>query len=376
MKTFEIHHELVMDEQNRNGNSIGDGRVTLEEFIEYYNNISCSIDNDAYFDLMISNAWQLNGSTNPAAMPYAGVSKKVAHVNARDEYRRDHHRNLFGTDQNTVWTKTNKVGDQWHSTTKDALKGAIEVAEPDKAAGSTSYYGQVNYNVNQFGSTRETGAGYEGIKHSDDELVQKLRAKLASRGARGMIGIQRIFKILDDNGSGTLEIQEFWKGLCDFRLKFSQEECRQLFEIFDENQSGDIDIDEFINSIRGPMSPFRKELVRKAYKKLDFNGNGLVEAEDIHNMYNAKNHPDVKTGRKTEQEIIQEFLETFEAHRELSKGDKASKKGDGIVTLNEFMDYYSSVSASIDNDEYFQLMMTNAWNLDNKGYKKGVAIEI
>lgn len=44
---------------------------------------------------------------------------------------------------------------------------------------------------------------------------------MASRGARGLIGLQRIFKILDDDGSGRLEIQEFWKGLCDFRLKFS-----------------------------------------------------------------------------------------------------------------------------------------------------------
>ena len=46
------------------------------------------------------------------------------------------------------------------------------------------------------------------------------------------------------------------------------------------------------------------------------------------------------------------------------------------MTLREFTDYYSNVSASIDNDEYFQLMITNAWNLDNLGYKKGVAIEI
>lgn len=36
--------------------------VTLEEFEEYYNNISSSIDNDQYFELMINNAWKLNES--------------------------------------------------------------------------------------------------------------------------------------------------------------------------------------------------------------------------------------------------------------------------------------------------------------------------
>lgn len=59
------------------------------------------------------------------------------------------------------------------------------------------------------------------------------REKLASRGARGPLGMQRIFKVMDDNRSGTLEIQEFWKALCDFRLAVSPEECRKLFDNFD-----------------------------------------------------------------------------------------------------------------------------------------------
>ena len=37
-------------------------------------------------------------------------------------------------------------------------------------------------------------------------MITLFREKLNSRGARGVIGMQRIFKILDDNGSGTLEI--------------------------------------------------------------------------------------------------------------------------------------------------------------------------
>jgi hypothetical protein len=40
------------------------------------------------------------------------------------------------------------------------------------------------------------------------------------------------------------------------------------------------------------------------------------------------------------------------------------------VTKEEFVEYYTNISASIDNDEYFLLMMTNAWNLNNTAPSK------
>ena len=47
---------------------------------------------------------------------------------------------------------------------------------------------------------------------------------------------------------------------------------------------------------------------------MDKNGNGNIEVDDLKGVYNATKHPDVKSGKKTEDEVLGEFLDTFEYH--------------------------------------------------------------
>jgi Ca2+-binding EF-hand superfamily protein len=41
---------------------------------------------------------------------------------------------------------------------------------------------------------------------------------MRSRGARGILGLRRIFKIMDDDNSGYLDWNEFTKALKDYRV--------------------------------------------------------------------------------------------------------------------------------------------------------------
>lgn len=365
LETFEMHHNVMHNQKS-------DGKVTLDEFIEYYTNISANIDNDAYFDLMMTNAWNIDGKNNTDSLAYAGSQRKVTAVSARDMWRQDFHRNLFGTDKNTPFVK-GKVAD-WQSSAKGNYSESALQQNPNMPmAGSSTFANSGDYKM-QFMTTsqRHTGVTYSGIQHSDDDLVKMFRDKLASRGARGILGMQRIFKIMDDNGNGQLEIQEFWKAICDFRIQISPEECRKLFDLFDINGDGSVSYDELMRSVVGEMNNFRKQLVRKAFEKLDKNGNGIIEIDDIKGVYSAKFHPEVKAGKKTEEEVLFEFLDTFELHHSLKNPSEKDRK----ITFKEFVEYYNNVSASIDNDQYFELMITNAWNLSNSSYKKGWGGEI
>ncbi len=202
-----------------------------------------------------------------------------------------------------------------------------------------------------------------------EEMINRLRSKLASRGARGIIGLGRAFHIMDDNGSRSLDLYEFTKAMKDYMLGFSDTEIRSLYNYFDYDRCGSIGYDDFLRTIRGVMNAGRKKLVQQAFNKMDRDGNGWLDINDIKGVYTAKTHPDVLAGRKSEEQVLMDFLETFETHHSIRNNDAP----DHIVTKEEFEEYYNNVSASIDDDKYFEVMMNNAWKMNeaDKTYGKG-----
>lgn len=105
---------------------------------------------------------------------------------------------------------------------------------------------------------------------------------------------------------------------------------------------------------------------------MDKDGNGYIDINDIKGVYTADKHPEVISGKKTEQQILQEFLETFEMHH----SQRMNGAPDHVVTKEEFIEYYNNISCSIDDDQYYSVMMNSAWNLDGaRVTKKGWAAE-
>lgn len=66
-----------------------------------------------------------------------------------------------------------------------------------------------------------------------------------------------------------------------------------------------------------------------AFNILDKDRSGTIELSDIKGVYNGKSHPDIVQGKRTEDEVLLEFLQSFEVGTSKSKG----RNFDGVVTL-------------------------------------------
>mmetsp|Transcript_16998 Transcript_16998/g.21504 ORF Transcript_16998/g.21504 Transcript_16998/m.21504 type:complete len:450 (-) Transcript_16998:279-1628(-) len=192
-----------------------------------------------------------------------------------------------------------------------------------------------------------------GVKREPpNQVLQKILDTLKKRGAHGIRGLGIVFRRMDNNGDRKMDRNEFMWGLRENGHTLSPSEFERIFKYFDKNNDGKVSYDEFLVGIRGDMNERRQALCMLAYKKLDRDGSGLVDMNDIALAYDVTQHPKFKTGEMSRNDILTEFMAQWDRNVR-----------DGKVTKEEWLDYYRDVSASIDEDDYFELMIRNAWHL-------------
>jgi len=120
------------------------------------------------------------------------------------------------------------------------------------------------------------------------------------------------------------------------------------------------------------MNKTRKKILEDAYNGLlDNDQLKEISLEDFKLKFNPKFHPAVLDGKKTEDNVLLDFLSSFETFHEYLYGmpDK------NTVSLQEFQEYYSYLDLLFDTDEDFKHYIESVWqplntaasNKDKKG---------
>ena len=346
-----------------------DGMVTRQEFQNYYTNLGASIDEDDYFELMIRNAWHLRGGKGASE---SSANKRVLITDSKGKRRVVELENDLGLDliskklQNSeilrrlraqgvdvagveVGGKVGGVGgeDSGQPRYKPGVNQKFSSAPPGVLPGTVAWNTKVS---KELSFSRPADAR---------KIINSIKEALSRRGSKGIVGLGRVFRQMDDNGNRMLDLAEFTRGIRELGVGVSDSGAERLIDCFDADGTGSIDYEEFVRALRNPLNEARKSVVMLAFRKLDVDGSGVIEPHELLEKYDASKHPEVLSGAKSQEEILKEFVSCFEVGGDV----------DGFVTKDEFLEYYENLGVSIDNDDYFELMVRNAWHISGgKGW--------
>ena len=199
----------------------------------------------------------------------------------------------------------------------------------------------------------------EEIDHTD-ELILNLRNKLAKRGLLNLINIESRLRELDEDNTQELDIKLFSQLCKEFDFGLPREDIEELFVSFDKEERGLINYDDFIRVLRGELNENRKELIHNVFKHLDLDNKGNLTVEELLNLYQAKNSYEFTQEKKSEEEAKKIFELSLKGNHKYLNGDEAETKN---IDIEEFEDFYESVSIMIPNDELFREIVLRSWGL-------------
>ena len=220
-----------------------------------------------------------------------------------------------------------------------------------------------NTSLNSTNNTADISQDNEAqIKEIIINSLNKLKSNFIFGGSHILFSFQRKLSLYDINHKGLISLNNFLSVAQSYTM-LSQDELKIIFDLFDKDKAGSINYNELIQTIIEPVSPNRKLIIQKIYDSFNKDNNGKVSINEIKLSFNARRHPDVISGKKSEGEIFGEFLDNIESYREYLENMKGVY--DNNMSLEDFINFYIEVGVGIEDDKIFEFMINNCWNLDN-----------
>ena len=166
-------------------------------------------------------------------------------------------------------------------------------------------------------------------------------------------------KMRESNNS-QISINDLFDLFQEMRINVPYDDLKILFNYANKNDNDILSTGQLINIIKGTLNEQRKLYIIEVFSKIDTEQKKKISIQLLKNMFNAKKHPEVINGTKSKEEILEQFCYSLDLYCEINGIEK-----NGDLSFENFVDYYSCVSASIPDEVYFEDMINGVWS-DNK----------
>ena len=193
-----------------------------------------------------------------------------------------------------------------------------------------------------------------------EKIVMGLRNKLSTKGLANLISIETFFRDIDTENEQEIDFSAF-KSVCErSNFELSEDDYKELFLAFTKEETNKLNYDEFIRILRGELVEKRKEIVENVFKNLDKENKGGLSVDELYQLYTPKGSYEFLYNKESEENAKKLFESTFKENHIYLNGEDGFDK---LVDIDEFIDYYESVSLMILEDDTFKEVLLKSWGL-------------
>eukprot|EP00931_Biecheleriopsis_adriatica_P059250 TRINITY_DN3541_c0_g1_i3.p1 TRINITY_DN3541_c0_g1~~TRINITY_DN3541_c0_g1_i3.p1 ORF type:complete len:210 (+),score=57.03 TRINITY_DN3541_c0_g1_i3:31-660(+) len=185
-------------------------------------------------------------------------------------------------------------------------------------------HGRIDARISSKDSNRSGDRGLSKIsRRAGSKELSRSVPTFQSPVAGGQLGddvlkeIKSAFDLFDADGSGDIDSKELHTAMKELGFEMTRGEIDEMISEVDEDGSGEIDFDEFREMVTRKIMD-RKPMVEKAFQEFDNDGSGYITFAKLKRISKLM-------GENMSDKDLTDMLEL------------ADKDGDGLVSLQEFM---------------------------------------
>lgn len=188
-----------------------------------------------------------------------------------------------------------------------------------------------------------------------------MQVRLKILESNGIYGLRMMKKELLGSGMpAEVNEREFVHFLSHFGIRLSDKELAAIMTTFDPSGNHVVSVHSVLQALRVNLTTARRALVEQVFDNVS-NGNSSVALMDLQGCFDPSGMDAVWDGEITNEQARDDFLVTWD-----------QLPGEAIAKA-AFVEYYKDVSAIIEDDTDFNMMLRSTWhnqdtlNLTNNG---------
>ena len=188
-------------------------------------------------------------------------------------------------------------------------------------------------------------------------IIMKFKNGINTNNGVTFFNFVKKLKLYENNG--IIKVGDLIQIFEEMQLDFNENEIIEFFNTLNLNKMNYIFTNDIIDAIKVEMSQERIKIILNKFYLIDMNGTGRINVSYLKYIFknNCRYHPDVSQGINSEETINNQFCQTLDIFLNLNNIINDT------ITKEQFINYFSIISASIPNDIYFNNIINSIFNL-------------